>query len=450
MKIINFIIDEIVDQYMFADETQRPWIIGFSGGKDSTVLLQLVWKALEKVKEFSGFVKRDIYIVCNDTMVENPIISEYVRRVLQKIGEEAVKQDLPIIIKQTFPRLEDSYWVNLIGKGYPTPNSNFRWCTERLKIKPTSRYITEQLDINAEAVLLLGVRSSESANRAKTIKQHEIRGKRLSKHPNHVNTYIYTPIKDLTTEEIWYIINIMPSPWGMDNNELFEIYTSASSDDYECPTMVTDKEHKSCGQSRFGCWVCTVVKEDKSMTALVENGVSWLKPLLDLRNQISNERVMAEHRLAYRRNGQTAINEEGENNGTYTIKYRASVLERLLTAQKQVQELKPHFELITNQELIAIQIKWARDLIFDYSVSSIYNKIYHQELNMKNITDKNEKERNLLKSVCGEDEKYFELIENMLTIQKSKSLMNKKRGFNEDIENCIEKHIKDIAILDKV
>jgi DNA sulfur modification protein DndC len=193
-----------------------------------------------------------------------------------------------------------------------------------------------------------------------------------------------------------------------------------------------------------------VVKEDKSMTALVENGVSWLKPLLDLRNQISNERVMAEHRLAHRRNGQTAINEEGENNGTYTIKYRASVLERLLAAQKQVQELKPHFELITNQELIAIQIKWARDLIFDYSVSSIYNKIYHQELNMKNITDKNEKERNLLKSVCGEDDKYFELIENMLTIQKSKSLMNKKRGFNEDIENCIEKHIKDISVLDKI
>jgi DNA sulfur modification protein DndC len=449
MKIINFIIDEIVDQYMFADETQRPWIIGFSGGKDSTVLLQLVWKALEKVKEFSGFVKRDIYIVCNDTMVENPIISEYVRRVLQKIGEEAVKQDLPIIIKQTFPRLEDSYWVNLIGKGYPTPNSNFRWCTERLKIKPTSRYITEQLDINAEAVLLLGVRSSESANRAKTIKQHEIRGKRLSKHPNHVNTYIYTPIKDLTTEEIWYIINTMPSPWGMDNNELFEIYTSASSDDYECPTMVTDKEHKSCGQSRFGCWVCTVVKEDKSMTALVENGVSWLKPLLDLRNQISNERIMPEHRLAHRRNGQTAINEEGENNGTYTIKYRASVLERLLAAQKQVQELKPHFELITNQELIAIQIKWARDLIFDYSVSSIYNKIYHQELNMKNITDKNEKERNLLKSVCGDD-KYFELIEKMLVLQKTKSLMNRKRGLKEDIENCIEDHIKNTSVIEEV
>jgi DNA sulfur modification protein DndC len=442
MKIIDFLIDEIIDQYMYADETTRPWIIGFSGGKDSTVLLQLVWKALQKVKQFSGLVKRDIYIVCNDTMVENPIIAEYVRKVLQKIEEAARNQDLPIFVKQTFPRLEDSYWVNLIGKGYPTPNSNFRWCTERLKIKPTSRYITEQLDANAEAILLLGVRSNESANRARTIKQHEVKGKRLSKHPNHANAYIYTPIKDLTTEDVWYIINTMPSPWGSNNQELFDIYTSASSDDYECPTMVTNKEHKSCGQSRFGCWVCTVVKEDKSMTALVENGGTWLKPLLDLRNQISEERSNPAFRQDSRRNGQRAVNEDGENNGTYTIEYRASVLERLLMAQKNIQQMKPHFELITNQELIAIQIKWARDLYFDFSVATIYNKIYNQHFNMENLTNKKQQERSLLTKVCNDEPEYIELIENMLTIQKNKSLMNRKRGLKDDLEDCIESYLK--------
>lgn len=45
---IDFIIDEILDQYMFADKSYRPWIIGFSGGKDSTVLLTLTWLALKK------------------------------------------------------------------------------------------------------------------------------------------------------------------------------------------------------------------------------------------------------------------------------------------------------------------------------------------------------------------------------------------------------------------
>lgn len=47
-KRIEYIIDEILDQYAYADESTRPWIIGFSGGKDSTVLLMLVWIALEK------------------------------------------------------------------------------------------------------------------------------------------------------------------------------------------------------------------------------------------------------------------------------------------------------------------------------------------------------------------------------------------------------------------
>ena len=83
-KFIQNIVDEVIDQYMFADEKKRPWIIGFSGGKDSTVMLQLVWEALKQIKNLHGVVGRDIYVVCNDTMVENPVITEYVYRVLAK------------------------------------------------------------------------------------------------------------------------------------------------------------------------------------------------------------------------------------------------------------------------------------------------------------------------------------------------------------------------------
>ena len=50
-KRIEYIIDEIKDQYMYADDTYRPWIIGFSGGKDSTALLTLVWLALKRIKD---------------------------------------------------------------------------------------------------------------------------------------------------------------------------------------------------------------------------------------------------------------------------------------------------------------------------------------------------------------------------------------------------------------
>lgn len=423
---------------MFADETNRPWIIGFSGGKDSTVMLQLVWKAIEKVKEFSGIVKRDIYVVCNDTMVENPIITEYVYRVLDKIEIAARDQDMPIRVVKTIPRLEDSFWVNLIGKGYPAPNNAFRWCTERLKIKPTTRFLIEQLDEFGEAVILIGTRKSESAQRSKSMKKHEIRGKRLSKHPAQPNTYMYAPIRNLELEEIWYIINTMESPWKSDNSELFKLYADASADDYECPTVVTNDKHKSCGQSRFGCWTCTVVKKDKSMTALIENGLTWLTPLLNLRNQMVDERNIAQNRMPERRNGTKAVN----GFGPYTPKYRASLLKRLLEAQKEVQKDKPHIELITNQELVAIQTIWYRDFIFNYKISEIYRQAYKIELDMKDHNEKHEKELELLKKSCKENPKDFELIQELLTLQKNKSLLNKKRGLKDDIEKRIEQYIK--------
>ena len=436
-NFIQKIIDEIIDQYLYADETNRPWIIGFSGGKDSTVMLQLVWKAIEKVKFLSG-VARPVYVVCNDTMVENPIITEYVYRVLDKIEIAARDQDMPIRVIKTIPRLEDSFWVNLIGKGYPAPNNAFRWCTERLKIKPTSRFLIEQLDEFGEAIILIGTRKSESAQRSKSMKKHEIRGKRLTKHPNQPNTYMYAPIRNLVLEEIWYIINTMESPWNADNSELFKLYADASADDYECPTVVTSDKHKSCGQSRFGCWTCTVVKKDKSMTSLIENGLTWLTPLLKLRDQMVEERNIPENRMPNRRNGTKAIN----GFGPYTPKYRASLLKRLLEAQKEVQKDKPHVELITNQELVAIQTIWYRDFIFNYKVSKLYRQTYKIELDIKDHNEKHEKELELLKKSCEENPNDFELIQELLTLQKNKSLLNRKRGLRDDIEKRIEQYIK--------
>jgi DNA sulfur modification protein DndC len=311
-----------------------------------------------------------------------------------------------------------------------------------MKIKPTSRFIFDQVAENGEAIVVLGTRSAESATRAKSIKKHEIRGKRLTKHPNHHNTFVYSPIKDLMLEEVWYIINGLTSPWGADNSKLFQIYSDASADDYECPTMVTDKSHASCGQSRFGCWTCTVVKEDKSMAALVSKGYPWLEPLLLLRENMVAERNISINRMPTRRNGQAAITEDGHNQGNYTPAYRARLLEQVLKTQREVQKTKPHLELITNQELIAIQVIWHRDLSFEYKVSEIYNKVYDKEFDMKKNDEKILKEIALLKSVCNHQSEDFELIQELLTMQKNKALLNRKRGLKDDMERVIEKYLK--------
>lgn len=72
----------------------------------------------------------------------------------------------------------------------------------------------------------------------------------------------------------------------------------------ECPFTVTnDSETPSCGNSRFGCWICTVVKEDKSLTGFIESGETELQPLLDFRSWLLSIRDKHEYRQQYRRDG---------------------------------------------------------------------------------------------------------------------------------------------------
>lgn len=438
---INNIIEELIEQYLEKDRYNRPWIIGFSGGKDSTVLLTLVWLAIQKIRDDKiGTLNRQIYVVCNDTMVENPVIEEYVIEVLKTIEQASKEQQLPITVKTTTPQIEDTFWSCVIGKGYPVPNNAFRFCTEKMKIKPTSNFITNQVTSNGEAIILIGTRLDESQQRAKSIKKHEIKGHRLSKHPLNPNTYTYAPIKELMLEEIWYIINAIPSPWGFDNQTLFKIYMDASADDYECPTVVTSDSHRSCGQSRFGCWICTVVKEDKSMTALIRNGVEWMKPLLEFRNRLVANRNISEYRNETRRNGQLAVDESGHRMGNYTMEYRIELLRELLTIQKDTQLYRSSIDLITSQELIAIQVMWYRDGNFNTTVNDIFNEVYGYNLSNDNI---GLQERLLLEKSCN-NPTHYSLIQELLALQKNKVLLMKKYGLQTDLEARIESFVKEL------
>lgn len=260
----------------------------------------------------------------------------------------------------------------------------------------------------------------------------------MSKHPLNPNTFIYAPIKELMLEEVWWVINSIPSPWGFDNEILFQIYQNASADDYECPTVVTDDSHRSCGQSRFGCWICTVAKEDKSMTSLIRNGFTWMTPLLEYHDRLVENRNKSELRLPTRRNGQSAVDETGHNQGNYTFEYRVQMLRELLETQKEVQKGHSSVRLITSQELIAIQVIWFRDGYFKPTVNDIYNDIYGY--NIPNL-EIGLQERLILEKSCT-DSKHFQLIQELLALQKSKVLMMRKFGLQNDIDEQLDRFVK--------
>lgn len=301
---INDVIEEMKVVYK---NDNRPWIIGYSGGKDSTVVVQLAFTMLESLAPAER--TKPIYIVSSDTLIENPIVLGYLKDASNLINIGAKTKNLPLYAEMVHPDYDNSYWANIIGKGLPTPTSiRFRWCTERLKIKPSNTFIENKVKENGEVIVLLGVRKAESIARKTRIENRQIDGYLLTPHGSLQNTYVYNPIVDFTTDDVWKTLlsNNGRNPWGGDNNELFALY--AGSDAGECPFTITKNEKgevdsPSCGNSRFGCWICTVVNEDKSLTGFIKNGEDWLQPLLDFREWLLSIRDKHEYRQQYRRDG---------------------------------------------------------------------------------------------------------------------------------------------------
>jgi DNA sulfur modification protein DndC len=361
---------------------ERPWVIGFSGGKDSTVTLQLVWYALRGLEPSER--RKHVYVISGDTLVETPVIIDYLTDALTLINERAEQEGLPLSAHKVIPTVEESFWVNLIGKGYPAPTSRFRWCTARMKISPANRFIRERVAEHGEVTLVLGVRSQESATRAQLMSLRRIKDSLLSRHSTLPNAFVYTPISDYSLDDVWTYLLQVPNPWGRDNNDLLALYRNSSSG--ECP-LVVDTTTPSCGSSRFGCWVCTVVTKDKAMEAMIDNGEEWLEPLLEVRDflaETQDPKRKVEVRDHVRRNGHVMLKDYGDTDdpfvrGPYTLEFCQEVLRRLLRAERTSREAAPKDQevgLINESELLAIRRIW-RNERHDWSDS--LPKIFEEE-----------------------------------------------------------------------
>jgi len=380
IKSVNVIYDEIRRLYI---DDNRPWVIGYSGGKDSTTTLQLVWYAISELAISQR--QKPIHIISSDTLVETPIITDIIRSSIENINKISKEEKLPFIATMIQPEITDSFWVNLIGKGYPAPKNKFRWCTDRLKIYPANRYIINRVSEYGEVILILGVRKQESMTRAQVMSFHKIKGTLLSRHSTLPQTFIYTPIEDFSTNDVWDYLLQCPNPWGNDNHDLITMYRNATG---ECP-LVVDKTTPSCGNSRFGCWVCTVVEKDRSMEALIDKGEEWMRPLLKFREQLiitTDPDKKHHYRGAKRRNGKMKLKSDGSmifSLGPYNFQFRKELLRKLLDVQQTVRKNGPNPEitLIRKEELEEIRKLWRSECSdWEDSVPKICREILGMEL----------------------------------------------------------------------
>lgn len=359
-----------------------PWVIGYSGGKDSTATLQLIWYALQELAS-EGKADKQVNVISTDTLVENPVVSSWVNKSLEKMKEAAEKQVLPIVPHKLTPEVKNRFWYNLIGKGYPAPRAKFRWCTDRLKISPSNSFIQGLADQNGEAILVLGTRKAESTARAASMERFESsetntrKALGLTENGTLDRVWVYTPISHWTNDDVWIYLNSVKNPWDFPNHDLMGMYQGATEGG-ECP-LVVDKSTQSCGDSRFGCYVCTMVSEDKSMNAMIANDEEkeWMMPLVMLRSEIevndtNNNKKLEKlrrdksNRDFRRMNGNLTVHvtKNGADlvPGPYLQSFREHMLRKVLEAQVAVQHMAPpevqDLELLPIEELEAIRQIW--------------------------------------------------------------------------------------------
>ena len=110
----------------------------------------------------------------------------------------------------------------------------FRWCTDMLKINNADRFIEEKVSEYGEAIVLLGMRKSESISRHQTMNLYKIDNSLLSRHSKFAQTYIYTPIEDFSAEDVWNYLLQNKNPWNENNRDLLALYQDANAS--ECPS----------------------------------------------------------------------------------------------------------------------------------------------------------------------------------------------------------------------
>ena len=346
----------IAEEYL-SREQNHPWILAFSGGKDSTLLAHLVFEALLALPKPSR--TRPIYFCSNDTLVENPPVAEHMALSLQEILRAAKILNLPIDGEIRKPKRGETFWDLLIGKGYPTPKTSFRWCTDRLKIQPTSEYIKEKIADNGNVIILMGVRKDESITRKNSIEKHKnLHQSNLTPHSTLKGALIYRPIMEVTTDEVWEFLASNNPPWGGTHARLINLYRDAGGG--ECPVVISPEEAPGCGtnSSRFGCWVCTVITKDRSLQGFVDTGKHNFQPLLDFRDKLIEMRDNPEYRQLRRRNGKIEFKNSKHITGPFTIAARQQILEELLQTQS-----KSGLPLISQEEINFCRGTWAEDIL---------------------------------------------------------------------------------------
>lgn len=320
--------------------------IAYSGGKDSTAVLKLLFESYLRTKSSNA----EFEIIYCDTGVENPVIDRYVHNCLSALEQEFKHGNWPFSCKILHPETKQTYLVRVIGRGYPPPTNSFRWCTKDTRIRPVKHFIQSQ---GRDPIIAVGTRYGESTQRDRTLRKSEEDASNSSFFQKQRDGYneavLFTPIIDFDVDDVWEALITLEKPIAIPTGTLVKLYKDGGA---ECPA-IRDFKDKPCSKARFGCWTCTVVRKDKSAQNMIAEGYVELIPFLEFRDWLVEIRNKPEYRCKYRRNGREGL-------GPFNLYARQVIFDRLKKLENEV-----GYAILSQKQEDAIKMLWQKDLESD-------------------------------------------------------------------------------------
>ncbi len=318
-------------------EKYRHWAIAYSGGKDSTALVAFVLWAIE-----SGAVARpdSLTTLYCDTRMELPPLQQAAVRILDDLRNRGFDA------RTVMPKLDDRFYVYMLGRGVPAPSNTFRWCTPRLKIEPMHAALSDvRIQAGDKLLMLTGVRLGESAVRDQRI---AISCSKDSGECGQGWFQVATPeaLADTLAPLLhWRLCHVYD--WLYFENDRHGLDTTGIADVYGDDDV------------RTGCVACNLASRDNALERVLRQA-KWqhLQPLMELRGLYA-ELKMAKNR---KRKAEAELRKDGEYGknaqrlGPLTMPARAYGLERVLDIQARAS-----VDLINAEEEARIRELWALD-----------------------------------------------------------------------------------------
>lgn len=325
-EILDCCVKTFQSLYKVSKLNYKRWVLTYSGGKDSTLTAILTLIFLENNQKINPNLK----IVYSDTLLEiaplRKAAAEFLRKAEERINVLQLKGSVHIVR----PQLADTFWVRMLGRGYPPPGPHFRWCTKKLKVLPVQRLLEQ--DPAEKTLILTGVRYSESQKRKERLVASCANGGECGQDfwfmngPKGRNQDYHAPIVEWRTCKVWDFLAFTAPQLGWPTENLFKLY--------------------GFQDLRFGCWTCTLMKEDRTMQDLAKRSeMEGLKELLEFRQRIVE--------LGWD-SGRRVKRPDGKN-GPMDLMTRKQLLAELLELQDKAGTI-----LISGAEVDIIKAEWKK------------------------------------------------------------------------------------------